>query len=75
MSKQSCKVYRRVGRPALPQGEKRVQIAARVTPETAAWLKQEKDRLGVSLGAILDDAVAACRVIVLSGAEAPGTQW
>lgn len=55
------KVSRGVGRPALPQGEKRVQIAARVAPKTAAWLAQEKDRSGVSLGAILDDAVMAYR--------------
>lgn len=59
------KVSRRVGRPALPQGKKRVQIAARVTPETAAWLTHEKDRSGVSLGALLDDAVAAYRDVLV----------
>jgi len=48
---------RRVGRPALPAGEKRVQIAARVMPETAAWLARERVRTGASLGQILDDAV------------------
>lgn len=50
------------GRPALPPGERRIQIAARVTPETAAWLAAEKAASGRSLGAILDHAVLDHRV-------------
>jgi hypothetical protein len=53
---------RSVGRPSLPSGEKRVQIAARVTPETAAWLAIERVKTGKSLGQILDDAVTDYRL-------------
>jgi hypothetical protein len=48
---------KRVGRPALPSGQKRVQIAGRVMPETAAYLTREQQRSGKSLGALLDEAV------------------
>ena len=58
------KVSRGVGRPALPPGERRVQIAARVDPETAAWLAAERARSGQSLGQILDDAVLDYRVSI-----------
>ena len=50
------------GRPALPPGEKRTQIAARVLPETAAWLAAEKTTSGRSLGVILDSAVLDYRI-------------
>ena len=49
------------GRPELPPSIKRAQIAGRVTPETAAFLSEERARTGKSLGALLDDAVSAYR--------------
>ena len=48
-----------VGRPPLPAGKKKVQIAAKVAPETARYLAAEKERSGKSLGALLDEAALA----------------
>ena len=49
---------RKVGRPSLPPGTKRVMIAARVSPETAAILASERTATGLSLGALMDAAMA-----------------
>ena len=52
----SSERHKPVGRPPLPAGKKKVQIAAKVAPETARYLAAEKERSGKSLGALLDEA-------------------
>lgn len=47
----------KIGRPAAKPGTKRVQIAARVAPETARYLAAAQERTGKSLSVILDEAV------------------
>jgi hypothetical protein len=44
------------GRPASEPGTKRIQIAAKVAPETHDYLASEQARSGKSLGRILDEA-------------------
>jgi hypothetical protein len=49
---------KKIGRPALPPGEKKVQVTAKVMPTTADYLARERTRTGKSLGALLEEAVA-----------------
>lgn len=47
-----------VGRPRLPPGQKKVQIAAKVAPATAAYLQAERERTGKPLAIIIEEAAA-----------------
>jgi hypothetical protein len=49
---------KKIGRPALPPGKKKVQVTAKVMPATAEYLTRERARTGKSLGALLEEAVA-----------------
>lgn len=49
------------GRPPLNERERRVPLPARVAHKTLAWLKREAAKRGISLGAIVDELVAARR--------------
>jgi len=43
-----------IGRPSLPPGERRVQIAAKVSPATESQLRAEVQESGLSAGLVLD---------------------
>jgi hypothetical protein len=47
-----------VGRPRLPPGTKKVQIAAKVAPATAAYLHGERARTGKPLAILIEEATA-----------------
>lgn len=47
-----------VGRPRLPPGQKKVQIAAKVAPATAAYLQSERERTGKPLATLIEEAAA-----------------
>ena len=46
-----------VGRPRLPPGQKKIQIAAKVRQETADYLSTERTKTGKSLGVLIEEAV------------------
>jgi hypothetical protein len=47
------------GRKALPEGLKKQTIAARVSADTRAWLFDQAQYQGVSVGRIIDELVAS----------------
>lgn len=57
------------GRPAFPQGTKRPTIAVSVDPATEELLRSERERTGLSLGAIVDAFADAYRA---SESQLPG---